>query len=45
MNYAQNYYYQATDGTPVYQGNVFVLAQRDVTMWTVGGEVVGRISG
>lgn len=45
MNYAQNYYYQTLDGASIYQGNVFVLAQRDVTMWTVGGEVEGRISG
>ena len=29
----------------LYQGNVFGVSQRDVTIWTIGAELEGRISG
>ena len=50
MNYGLNAYLMLLgDGANVYQalyqGNVFGVSQRDVTMWTIGAELEGRISG
>ncbi|MDD3108821.1 MAG: hypothetical protein PHV49_06405, partial [Alistipes sp.] len=49
FNYAQNLYlYQQNTAmhtfTPLYQGNVFAYGQSDVTAWTIGGEIEGRVS-
>lgn len=44
MDYSQNLY-EVNSSRVLYQGNVFVLHHRDVTMWTVGAELEGRISG